>query len=52
MRQAKIDALGLDAASAPLLMADIAWKWLVLFTCFQRTIGTFFGACGGASFCC
>lgn len=55
MRQAKIDALGLGE-SAPVWMADVALKWLALFTCFQRTIGTFFGGCvhwlssvGGAS---
>lgn len=41
MRQARMDALGL--ASAPLVMPGLVLRMAGLFTCFQTTVGTFFG---------
>lgn len=42
MRRARMAALGLDE-SAPLIMPDLVLRMCGLFTCFQTTIGTFFG---------
>ena len=41
MRHARMDALGL--ASAPLVMPGLVLRMSGLFTCFQTTVGTFFG---------
>lgn len=41
MRQAKMAALGLE--SAPLVMPDLVLRMCCLFTCFQTTLGAFFG---------
>lgn len=43
MRQAKMAALGLDPATAPLVMSDVALRMGGLFTCFHTTIGLFMG---------
>lgn len=45
MRRAKMAALGLDAAAAtaPLVMPDLVLHMCCLFTCFQTTLGAFFG---------
>ena len=44
MRRAKIVALGLDFdAAAPVVMPDIVLRMCGLFTCFQTTLGAFFG---------
>lgn len=46
MRRAKLAALGLDdaaAAAAPLVMPYLVLRMCCLFTCFQTTLGAFFG---------
>ena len=42
MRRAKMVTLGLE--SAPLVMLDVVLRMCGLFTCFQTTVGAFFGA--------
>lgn len=41
MRRAKMAALGLEAA--PVVMPDLVLRMCGLFTCFQTTLGAFFG---------